>query len=399
MAVEVNAGSDGSCVIAASAGPPYGSHAPMYADYQSGRTDLDGYNLVLQTIEWGIERATYKGKIVIDMSHGQYEDYIFDSFDTWMEGNLTARGYKVVFAFGGINSTVLADADALLVGSINHEAASGVTPFEQDEYDAISAWYAQGHKFLWVSADSDYGGGAWKTANVSVILEDVGSHVYFEPTTISDSDSYAGASYRPVANITSDAAFVADLVEGVNNVLVHSPTLIYGSTAGAPGQGAVALETGSVDNVYPVLYFFNGTIGDQDVTLPYVHTDGTFGSFVAMAVEVEAGSAETGVIAVSGGPSYGSHAPMYADTQSGRTDLDGYKLVLQTIEWGIHTALTTEEPVTTTTGTDTTTTTTGTTTGTTTDTGLPPPDIMLYVAVGVAAVVVIVIIVYFGRRR
>jgi len=396
MAVEVNAGSAGTGVIAVSGGAPYGSHVPMYADNEDVRTDLDGYNLVLQTIEWGIERATFKGKIVIDMTHGQYEQVIFDTFDTWMANNLTARGYKVVFAWGGINSTVLADADALMCASINHESASGVTPYTQAEYDAIEAWYAEGHKFLWVGADSDYGGGAWKTSNMTAMLSAVGSHIYPEPSTISDSYSKAGASYRPVANITSDAAFVADLVEGVHNVVVHSPTLIYGSTSATDGQDAVALETGSVDNVYPVLYYFNGTIGDQDLTLPYAHTDQTFGSFVAMAVEVKAGTSETGVIAVSGGAPYGSHVPMYADNEDVRTDLDGYKLVLQTIEWGIHTALTTEEPVTTTTTTDTTT----TTTGTTTDTGPPPPpDIMIYVAVGVAAVVVIVVIVYFGRRR
>jgi hypothetical protein len=394
MAVEVNAGSAGTGVIAVSGGPQYGSHAPMYADTQSGRTDLDGYNLVLQTIEWGIRMADYKGKVVFDMSHGQYEDYIFDSFDTWMERNLTLMGYEVVFAFGGINASVLAGADALLVGSINHEASSGVTPFAQAEYDAIEDWYELGHKFLWVSADSDFGGGAWKTANVTPILSAVGSHIYPEPTTISDGESFAGASYRPVANITSDDAFVADLVADVTHVLVHSPTLIYGSTSATDGADAVDLETGSIENVYPVLYFFNGTIGDQDLTAPYAHTDGTFGEFVAMAVEVEAGITETGVIAVSGGPSYGSHAPMYADTQSGRTDLDGYNLVLQTIEWGIDTAINTPDI----TPTPTTTTTPPPTT--TTEPPPPPPiDPMLLLAVGVGALVVIVLIVIVVRKR
>jgi hypothetical protein len=62
---------------------------------------------------------------------------------------------------------------------------------------------------------------------MTAMLSAVGSHIYPEPSTISDSFSKAGASYRPVANITSDAPFVAELVENVNNVVVHSPTLIY----------------------------------------------------------------------------------------------------------------------------------------------------------------------------
>ena len=91
--------------------------------------------------------------IIIDMSHGQYEAGVFETDDARFAGNLTALGYESVFAWGGLNASILASARGLMLGSINHEAASGVTPFTQAEIDAVGAWFNAGHKFIWVGAD------------------------------------------------------------------------------------------------------------------------------------------------------------------------------------------------------------------------------------------------------
>jgi hypothetical protein len=147
-----------------------------------------------------------------------------------------------------------------------------------------------------------------------------------------------------VANGTSDDAFVAGIVEGVEAVLMHGPTLLYGSDSDTPGEDvdAVALETTSIDNVYPLLYYGgNATITDADVTYPYAHTDGDIGEFVATTLEIAAGENETGVIVVSGAAPYGDYRPMFIESYYDIV-LTGYNLVIQAIYFGTLKATTTQ---------------------------------------------------------
>jgi hypothetical protein len=264
------------------------------------------------------------------MTHGQYSSYIAPNEDTDLKGDLEAAGYTVVWAMGGLNDTILTDVDGLIIGGI-YGSSNG---FAQAEIDAVADWFNAGNKYMWVGSDSDYSGYTYINDNASAILAAVGSHVYPEPISISDSESNCNASYRPVANETSTDAYVADIVAGVSQILMHGPTCLYGSTTG-DGAGAVDLRTTTIANVYPVLYYSAAaTIGDSDTTAPLAHSDGDTGSFVAMTVEAYAGTAGTGVLMVAGASPYGDYKPMYADEYY-TVPLEGPDLVNQAIEFGM----------------------------------------------------------------
>ncbi|MHA1246889.1 MAG: hypothetical protein ACTSPE_06140 [Candidatus Thorarchaeota archaeon] len=396
--LEVKAGEAGDGVIVVSGASPYGDYQPM-CSWEYHDVELDGYNLVINAIHYGIGIAREDAPtIVFDFSHGQYSTKLINTTDLQLAENLTAMGYNIVWAMGGINDSILSDAVGLVLASVYGEANG----FLQSEIQAIADWFNDGGKLLWVGCDSDYSG-AYINDNMTAILEAVGSHVYPEPTSIEDPVSNCGAGYRPVANKTSDDSYVADIVEGTTKVLMHGPTLLYGSDSDTPGENvsAVALETTTIDNVYPLLYYGgNATIVDHDILYPYAHKDGDKGEFVAATLEVEAGEAGTGVIIVSGASPYGDYQPM-CSWEYHDVELDGYNLVINGITKGISIAYDLAHPTTTTTTSGTTTSATTTTTGTTSTTPVTTGVISMntmFIIGGVAVVVIVIIVVLMKKR-
>jgi hypothetical protein len=334
---------------------------------------LQGDVFVKQVIDFGMEKAG-GSLIVIDMSHGQYSSYVYGEEDIWLMNNLTDLDYTVAFAWGGLNESVLARARGLLIGGI-YGLTNG---FSAAEVDAVAAWFNAGNKFLWVGSDSDYSGYAYINNNASLILDAVGSHVYPEAISISDAHSNCNASYRVVANGTSTDAFVADVVDGVDQVLMHGPTSLYGSTSGAEGADVVALETTAIDDVYPLLYYgASATIGDSDLVPPLANADGDSGEFVAVTLEINAGTAGTGVIVVSGASPYGDYQPMFTNEYY-TVPLQGEVFVEQTIDFGMDYAMNPYTP-------------------TTSGPGLTIDPVLLMGIAG--AVVVVIIIVVVMKRR
>ncbi|MDF1540603.1 MAG: ABC transporter substrate-binding protein [Candidatus Thorarchaeota archaeon] len=274
--------------------------------------------------------AALTGNIVFDYSHGQYSQNV-KQIDDWLFSNLTALGFNCIPATGGINNSVLYNAKGFVAGSI-YGTENG---YSAAELAAIGDWFNSGHKFMWIGYDSDYGGQQYINDNMTAILEAVESHVYGEPLSIEDPDSNAGAGYRPIANVTGTDPTVLPMVVGVEKVLLHGPTCLYGSFIGAEGQGSVALETQSVTDVYPILrYGASATIVNSDLLNGYAHDEGDEGSFVAAALELNAGENETGVIVTSGASPYGDYRPMCADEYYG-IELSGMDFVVQTIFYGI----------------------------------------------------------------
>jgi hypothetical protein len=311
-------------------------------------------------------KAQEGGTILFDIYHGQYSSYVFDYEDAWLEGNLTALGYTVEWNNDTITAAALTDVDAFIIGSQYGDQNA----FSAAEISAIGNWFNTGNKFLWVGYDSDYGGASYINDNMTAILAACGSHVYGEPTSVEDPYSNCESAYRVVANGTGDDAYVSDIVTGVDAILMHGPTCLYGSTSG-DGANAVNLETDSIANVYPVLYYgASAVIVDADLISPLAHDDGDEGAFVAMTVEVYAGTPGTGLIMVSGASPYGDYKPMRAEGYYG-VDLDGKALVEQAIDWAMETAPTLTA-------------------------GL---DIMLIAAIGGAVVVVIIIIVVIIKKK
>ncbi|MFX1483516.1 MAG: hypothetical protein ACFFCP_10030 [Promethearchaeota archaeon] len=276
-------------------------------------------------------------RILIDYSHGQ-DDSVYgrERFDPLLFNNLSAMGYDVVIAYGGINSSILENVDGFLLGSIK----GTMDEIMPEEIAAIADWFSEGNRFLWVACDSDYPlpGGPYINGNSTLVLEAVGSHVYGEPTNVWDSINNCGAIYRPVANVTCDNPFVADIVKGVDAVLIHGTTCLYGSASENASSltNPVALENTTIENVIPLLYFSpTAGIVDQDDLMPIAHNNYENGSFVACTIEFNAGANESGIIMVSGAAPYGSYCPMYADEYYNRT-LSGNVLILQAIDFAMN---------------------------------------------------------------
>ncbi|RDE13391.1 MAG: hypothetical protein C4K48_07750 [Candidatus Thorarchaeota archaeon] len=392
VAIETHAGTAGKGALVVSGGSPIGHYWPMTESNYSGYAGLDGMRFTKNLVMYGILHASTTpigGKILVDYSHGQYKASCY-SVDKRLYTSLFFMGYEVIQLWGGLNSTILSDAVGLILSKIWGTSNA----FLPSEVSAVASWFNAGNKFLWVGGESDYvepSGGQYINDNMTLILEAVGSHVYLEPTAVQDPVSNAGGTHRPIANVTGTDPYVASILNGVHNVLVHSPTLLYGSNSATPGENvsAVALETTSIEDVYVLLrHSKNGTIVDGDLQAPYAHTNSQRGEFVSVAMEVNAGSANTSVLVVSGGSPIGHYWPMIEDMYGGVIGLSGHYLLRQAIDFGVN--LATPEPVTTTTITTTTTTTTGVTL---------PIDPMLLAAIGVGALVVIIIIIVVVRKR
>ncbi len=287
-------------------------------------------------------------RIIFDYSHGQNFDTGYRNVDHLLEGNLTEMGYEVIWAKGGLNSSILEDAAGLIVGSM----WGNMNGFQSFELEAIEDWFAIGNKMLWVGCKSDYPGpvlgtGQFVNDNATSILERVGSHAFPEPGEIDDYELNCGEFYRPIANTTSTDPFVAGIVSGVKAVLIHGSTVIYGSNSDTPGENVnpVPLETDSIENLYPLLFSSPASnIEDHDTLVsPYAHESWQIGSFVVCTLEIMAGASKCGVIIVSGTSPYGLNRPMYFDTYYER-QLDGYIFVKRAIDVGIRMAQTLATP-------------------------------------------------------
>jgi peptide/nickel transport system substrate-binding protein len=314
---------DSSSITVDLDGLPLGTHL-----LQLEVTDADG------NIATDIVTVTVVGqdisRIVFDYSHGQYSA-VMAELDQEFATNLTSIGYDVVWARGGINESILTGTTGLVIGSIYGESEE----FSNNEILAISDWFNSGNRFIWVSYDSDYGGNTYINENSDAILATLDSHVYGEPTAIEDPVQNTGAAYRAVATILGDDPFVYNITMGVDDVLMHGPTCLYGSSSGAPGESAIPLETQSLDNVYPLLYYSpSATITDSDITPPYAHTQGEQGSFLAAALEISAGDAGSGVIITSGASPYGDYRPMTTYDYYNRI-MSGHLFVKQAIDFAM----------------------------------------------------------------
>ena len=144
--------------------------------------------------------------IVLDYSHGQYRESV-EYLDLLLSNNLTDMGYNVIWAKGGINSTILSEADALIISSVY-----GVSNyFRNSEVWAIMDWFDSGNKFLWVGGDCDYDG-YFVTNETNSLLDCVESHIYIEPCAILDTEENCEQPYRVVANETTSDPSVTDIV-------------------------------------------------------------------------------------------------------------------------------------------------------------------------------------------
>ena len=279
-------------------------------------------------------------RIVFDYSHGQRNTQVL-AIDLDLASSLESLGYEVIWARGGLNSSILADAKALIVGAI-YGVDNG---FQPDEVDAIANWFNGGNRFMWIGCSGDFDG-TYINDNMTQVLENVNSRVYPEPSYIEDPISNANADYRAIATGTSSNPRVIATGIGVNSVEMHGGTLLYASSLlnPAPGESPINLEDNFIDSVYPILYYNeSAVIVDHDLVLPLAHNESDTGAFVGATMEFELGIDNSSVLVVSGASPYGDYMPMCADSYQGYT-LQGNAFVSQTIHLGIQSAHDTTPP-------------------------------------------------------
>lgn len=305
-----------------------------------------------------VSQTTPLGTIMLDYGHGQYSDVVSQVEDAALESVLEELGYTVIWQNESFTYGDLEDIDGLIIGSILGESYV----FTEYELAVIANWFNSGKKFMWISGDSDYEGYTYINDNMNSILELVKSHVFLEPTDVYDEVLNCGQPYRPIANVTTRTEFLLEAVVNVDAVLLHGPTLLYGSTSSNSTAETVPLESYAINNVYPLLMFSpSATIIDSDTVPPIAHSNNQSGSFVAVTMELQAGLNSASTLVVSGASPYGDFQPMFCSYYY-FVNLTGDLFVSQTINLGMTLAEMGYTPPITTATIDVVTTTTTTTT-------------------------------------
>ena len=185
--------------------------------------------------------------------------------------------------------------------------ADSAQQYSQAELNAISSWFDEGGKTIFVSGDSDFGTDHLRQAQYNAVYEAVGSKLRIDDCQIEDAVSNGGASYRVLgvsANVDSEVEY---LVSGVERALFHSPGPIVGYVNGE----WVDLKTKPIENVYILMTSSDtGSIADQSEPSPTVMTVGSEGNFPLLVMEVDYENKNT--VFASGESPYDQYMGMYA---------------------------------------------------------------------------------------
>ncbi|HYA22401.1 MAG TPA: hypothetical protein VEG31_04455 [Thermoproteota archaeon] len=260
-------------------------------------------------------------------------------------GNLTALGYDVVVERGGINSSILSDASALILNKIKTQAGN----YTQTEIDAIVNWMKTGNKFLWVAMDSDYldayltdTGSDFRIDQGNRILAAIGSHLRAELASVeSPTWNIGAAAYRVLSNVTNSAdPDVAKITAGITKpIYFPGPTVIIFVNDQGTYVSYDQLPKPGLFSSTPAVFWVFKTAPDARIVdgspkfPPLLYTNGQVGSYVLMAGEKYIyGSSKVVVAGESpiGDVGYSIWTNLYRGTA-----LDGPALLYNTIAWGL----------------------------------------------------------------
>jgi len=279
-------------------------------------------------------------KIVIDMKTGRpFGEYYLTAF----VGNLTDRGYTPVVARGGINSSILQDASALILVKLKTPDGN----YTQAEIDAIVSWMRTGNKFLWVASDSDYlepylraTGADFKEDQPNRILAAIGAHIRYDFVSVESPTWNIGAApYRTMSNISNTAdPDASKILQGVTRpVMFHGPTAItFADDRGTLVSFDALPKPGLFSSKPAVFWVFKYSpdsviVDGSPFKRPAFYSVGQVGSFPMMAGEKYLfGSSKVIVTVESPIGDYCIWNPVY----KGIT-LDGPRLILNAIAWGL----------------------------------------------------------------
>ncbi len=202
---------------------------------------------------------------------------------------------------GDLTASDLSGADMLIMIQ-----ADPAVEYTEAELSAVTAWFDEGSKLLWVASDSDYPDGQeLRIPDANIALAAVGSHLRGENAEAQDPVVNFDAAYRVKGVSKNCAPKYKFLVAGVTYAQFHGCGVIIGYLNG----NYYALDETDIEGVYVIMTTSeNGIISDESAPAPEVHTPGQEGAFAMMALEEMPNNDY--VIATSDAP-FSHYSPMY----------------------------------------------------------------------------------------
>ncbi len=239
--------------------------------------------------------AESSGKVVVHMKGALEAD---DNLKAAME-DYSYVDWSVVT--GDLSTSDLSGADMLVLIQ-----ADPAVEYTEAELSAITTWFDEGSKLLWVASDSDYPDGQeLRPPDANIVLETVGSHLRGEHGETQDPLVNFDAAYRVKAVSENCAPEYSFLVAGVTYAQFHGCGVIIGYL----NDNYYALDETDIDGVYVIMTTSDsGVISDESAPAPEAHTPGQEGNFAMMALEEMPNG--NYVIATSDAP-FSHYSPMY----------------------------------------------------------------------------------------
>jgi hypothetical protein len=202
---------------------------------------------------------------------------------------------------GDLAASDLSGADMLVLIQ-----ADPAVVYTSTELAAVTAWFNEGNKLLWVASDSDYPDGQeLRPPDANTVLETVGSHLRGEHGEAQDPLMNFDAAYRVKAVSENCAPKYKFLVAGVTYAQFHGCGVIIGYL----NNNYYALDQTDITGVYVIMTTSDsGVISDESAPAPEAHSPGQEGNFAMMALEEM--SNNNYVIATSDAP-FSHYSPMY----------------------------------------------------------------------------------------
>ncbi|MFW9914465.1 MAG: Ig-like domain-containing protein [Candidatus Thorarchaeota archaeon] len=281
--------------------------------------------------------------VLIDNSHENSHNTFYEMFagtDEKWSSNLTEWGFEVRFLEDSLSAADLADVDIFIAGFYY-----GSETYTPSELAAITAWFNEGNKSLWISGDSDFGDDNGYAAGISnSILQKLGSHAMIEKCSV-ESDDNMYADYRVKASVYNTIDEIpAQLLSTAKHggAEFHGPAPIVGYNYSS--GNLVALESPAADayfkarNLYWVVKATNNDTHKSTIvygtpaTNWTLHTNNAQDSFVMMTAQ-ELGPDNSCKIVVTGEAPYTSYKAMFNDPGEHGVPQDQYYIVKEVIHW------------------------------------------------------------------
>jgi len=155
----------------------------------------------------------------------------------YLVNSLTEEGYTVKL-LEEITPKNLEGLDALVLGLVG-DVYSNEGAYTEEEIEAISNWFKEGGKFIWIAVSSNYTDSSlcpkdltFKIEESNKILQAINSHLRFDKAIVEDPDNNAGEAYIIIVDKSSgginDEGKASKITEDIDKILFYSSIGIAG---------------------------------------------------------------------------------------------------------------------------------------------------------------------------